>query len=124
MNRNTHLVAGVLAAGVAYACDCFKHDKSFDAGELFVYGVGGAIGSALPDQIEPAYSPYHRDTAHSVAALGANVLALYQIDELVPDLHPSVRVLAKGLTIGYVSHLALDACTPMGLPLIGNGGHR
>lgn len=109
--------------------------------------VGGFVGGVLPDVLEPARDPNHRKLAHSVAAGGA--LTLARIAEWQAACRSSaeaatVRIAAcpvgsversraewdalfwrllagalVGLVTGYASHLALDAGTPRGLPLIG-----
>ena len=109
-NRSTHLMAG----GPAGAVVGLLHpglSHLHPARRLLLGLAIGLLGSAMPDILEPADSPSHRGSLHSVALLGASV-------------HGSIRsadpVLAI-FAIGYASHLALDASTPAGLPLFAKG---
>jgi hypothetical protein len=121
--------------------------------------VGGYVGGLLPDILEPATSPQHRDLAHSWVA-GGGIVGLHsaieaweaacrenaekcralpmaaQVTTFVhAPIDPISQLLfslfeflwrfsagfANGLTVGYVSHLALDAATPSSLPWLTNG---
>jgi membrane-bound metal-dependent hydrolase YbcI (DUF457 family) len=100
----------------------------------------------LPDWLEPASTPNHRDLAHSWLMLFA--VSQAKINAWQRDCHARAetyeafarnpqmtagwqlcyqilawlnRFLAgflAGLKAGYASHLTLDALTPFGLPLI------
>lgn len=113
--------------------------------------AGGWIGGALPDLIDPPTSPNHRHFGHGVATVAgavvwtAEALARLQeklrhkadelrrdrlrlqndferlVSEVAEFLLRFVAGLFDGLIAGYVSHLALDFCTPTGLPLIARG---
>lgn len=110
--------------------------------------AGGYHGGVLPDVLEPSLSPRHRGVAHSVVALAGGTTAIVKKgrgavdaaraqlrqweDALAVERDPwrrfwlVVGVLlghvglgyAVGVTAGYGSHLALDACTPGSLPLL------
>lgn len=92
----------------------------FDVGEFVVWtGVGGLIGKAgsvSPDWAEPAWTPRHRATAHSWAALGS--VAIGTVRFLQADVPGWARLLVGAFGVGYVSHLLSDAQTPIGLPLL------
>lgn len=109
--------------------------------------LGGWVGGALPDVIEPATSPRHRSIGHSWAA-AATILTW--ANGRVTDAQQFCRERAErceqraakaeglpaflammaallwrfaagffaGLQGGYVSHLVLDSVTPAGLPLL------
>jgi len=112
---------------------------------------GGYLGGAAPDWIDPPISPRHRHYGHGVVnvwtalALSAEAVAGYQqrlraqADAFLAErayltddwarlwnwlqemfLRFLVGVL-NGFVAGYLSHLALDACTPQGLNFIGRG---
>ena len=115
--------------------------------ELLGGTVGGYIGGLLPDYLEPATSRYHRQLMHSVATLvgvaftslvaarahcraQANAYLAQRLsrtatgavlnEELVGEAAWSfVAGFLSGMQAGYVSHLLLDARTPMRLPLLG-----
>ena len=66
--RKEHINAGMFY-GAGFAAISAKNQNS-DYPLLETLGglAGGYFGGQLPDIIEPATSPRHRDTAHSVAA--------------------------------------------------------
>jgi inner membrane protein len=83
--------------------------------------VGGYCLGTLPDLIEPATSPHHRQFFHSLffaAFLGYGVYKAYRWEPQTPE-GKFVRV--AGLIAGgaYLVHLALDATTKRSLPAIG-----
>lgn len=108
---------------------------------------GGVKGARAPDLLEPATCPQHRYFAHSwtvfLAVIGTSVDAARALCRKMGeqcDLRAQAQTLAPldrsfhalsalfwwfcagaltGFKAGYASHLALDGCTPMGLPLIG-----
>lgn len=110
-------------------------------------GFGGFVGGKIPDLIEPASHPNHRGVAHSLTVGGGTVLAFARAPSWEQRLRDAanrmrnerletegvgrsmllwlaevfLRVLTgflTGLGAGYVSHLALDGCTPRGLPVL------
>jgi hypothetical protein len=70
--------------------------------------VGGTLGAALPDVIEPAVHSHRRRIARSRAAMGG-------IAELT---WKGLRGVGPDSQSGYLSHLALDATTPRAIPLL------
>ncbi len=146
--RSVHLAAGVLCgAGLALLTTGGLPDRD-RVPELLGAGLAGALGGLLPDILEPASAgPHHRALAHSlVAAFGlSRVDWLGQVRALraqADQLHAAAAAdgcpvaerdrligrawcthLAAGLLLGavagYGSHLALDAGTPKGLPMLG-----
>ena len=86
--------------------------------------IGAALGVALtniPDLLEPAVHPHHRQFFHSVAfccLVGWGTYELYKWD---PD-EEWKKVIRFALLVGggaLIIHLALDAITKRSLPLIG-----
>jgi membrane-bound metal-dependent hydrolase YbcI (DUF457 family) len=108
--------------------------------------AGGIVGSKIPDWAEPAINSWHRGPVHSVtAATLGGTAAVPQLqaldgwlDRRILDLRRAqamartpqeanaymieivfwlaVAAFMKGLLAGYLSHLALDATTPRGIP--------
>ena len=145
-NRATHARVGA-ATGAAVAAFRAREAPTPQMLTEVIGGlVGGWLGRVLPDVLEPATSPHHRQLAHSAVAGGA--LTLARVAEWQAScrasataaqralLHPPGsedrsrtewdvlfwRLLAGalvGLVAGYASHLVLDAGTPKGLPLWG-----
>lgn len=66
--RKVHTDAGMVF-GAGLAVYCAKNQMLYQLAIETLGGIaGGYIGGRLPDIIEPATSPRHRDTAHSVTA--------------------------------------------------------
>ena len=83
--------------------------------------VGGYCLGTLPDIVEPATSPNHRQFFHSIAfatLLGYGIYKLYQWDPKMPqaEILRLVGLIAGG---AYLIHLAMDATTNRSLPLTG-----
>lgn len=146
-NFATHARAGAAVGALAAGYRARSEPSDQMIFEALGGLLGGYVGGVLPDVIEPARDPNHRKFAHSVVA-GAG-LTLARVAEWQAScraaadaagaralLHPSGdgrrtgaewevlfwRLLAGalvGIVAGYTSHLALDACTPRGLPLLG-----
>lgn len=82
--------------------------------------IAGGCGT-LPDLIEPATSPLHRQLFHSVAFATVVGVMLYRTYQWQPDTD-SGRVTRHILLFAgaaYLIHLAMDSMTPRSLPLIG-----
>jgi len=84
-------------------------------------GIVAALASGLPDLLEPATSPHHRQFCHS-AAFAALVIAgmkkLYEWQPKTPG-DALLRDVLLSIGFGYLAHLGADATTAMGLPLLG-----
>ncbi len=146
-NRNAHLAIGAVT-GALRSCLAEPRLKGTDQFWNLVGGaIGGAVGGLLPDVLEPATSPHHRQFAHGVlptlgvAALTRPVRRAVKVRTRrwaregplpgtsmqstsgsagVPrELRFLLLGAIRGIEAGYVSHLAADALTPKGLPLIG-----
>jgi membrane-bound metal-dependent hydrolase YbcI (DUF457 family) len=83
--------------------------------------VGGFCLGTLPDIVEPATSPHHRQFFHSIAfatLLGFGMYKLYKWDPKTPkaEIFRLAGLIAGG---AYLFHLALDATTKRSLPMIG-----
>lgn len=138
--RDEHDEFGTIIGGVGAVLNALLHGHAQSLADVVVVAAGGALGgrlgSALPDIIEPATSPHHRSTGHSlavgglVAGKGVPAVATWKRDLMrtSPPNDQAARMLrlfagamAVGAPVGYVSHLALDATTPKGLPLLTRG---
>lgn len=147
-NFETHDLIGT-AAGAGYAAYRARgQEPLFQLIETLAGALGGSIGGRLPDLLEPATCPGHRDIAHSVACAGLIVNTRGKLERwsqqvegtacqtLLDPVPSEVKLgtppdqvvtalclvfvvgFVNGLLAGYVSHLALDGCTPAGLPLL------
>ena len=147
-NRKQHAILGATAGVGGYAIYSLIKEETPSLPELIGAGLSGVAGAFLPDIIEPATSPNHRSFFHSVSFVGiagppawscawtfkdeqiriakeceARALATPNgfekfLWELRALLHKFLAGLLPGLVLGYASHLAADATTPMGLPFL------
>ena len=148
-NRSTHVTVGVVAGMGAGLVTGRSLPSDHQAIHVVFAGIGGGLGGAAPDILEPATSPNHRDLFHSLLAGGG--LGAAWIADWMSDCHRHAaecegRVLAcavgspdksreemkalfwralagliVGFIAGYASHLVLDAATKRSLPLLTNG---
>jgi len=119
MNGAPHrLVAGA-------AVSLYMGKKEADAGVATLQPVAGGIAATiftgLPDLLEPATSPNHRQFFHSVAFAALLAWGLYTLHKWEPQDSAEKFWKAVGMLAmsGYLIHLALDATTAKSLPLIG-----
>ena len=80
-----------------------------------------AICTNIPDWLEPAVHPHHRQFFHSIAfaaMIGGGMYKLSQWETQTEGekLLKSCLMVAGG---AYLVHLAMDACTKRSLPLLG-----
>lgn len=87
---------------------------------LMAIGTGVAFAK-LPDILEPATNPHHRQFFHSFVVLAAIGFGVKKAYNWKPQDRSGEfwRALALCAGIGYLSHLLLDGFTPRSLPLIG-----
>ncbi len=115
--RAMHIVAGVSAGVAIYGIikSVRKEEWTFEgaAGS----GLLGALGGMLPDILEPATNPCHRQFFHSLL-FGAVLLFGKEMVFEALKLSDEQKVLFNSLLGGYSSHLVLDALTPKSLPIV------
>lgn len=116
-NRNTHLIIGAGVSALAYAVyKAIKNEESNLEGVLGSLAIGGCF-SLLPDLLEPATHPNHRDILHSIVVLA--VLGYANFKGLQSDkLDDRQKTLLAVTSAGYGSHLIADSLTPSGIPLM------
>jgi membrane-bound metal-dependent hydrolase YbcI (DUF457 family) len=90
--------------------------RSFDWGELAIYGCAGGVAGVLPDILEPATDPNHRRFFHSVVFGGVALYSTHASHSEKWD--PASRTFARTLCWCYLSHLGGDSTTPRGIPLV------
>jgi membrane-bound metal-dependent hydrolase YbcI (DUF457 family) len=115
--------------------------------EIIGGALGGSLGARLPDYLEPATSSWHRGPAHSWVAIGISTRSMREMRKcshycrqraayylalrsancssilallyaLIEAFWRAASGFLSGLAAGYISHLALDAFTPRGIPLL------
>jgi hypothetical protein len=77
--------------------------------------------ASLPDWIEPATNPHHRQFFHSVLFLGGVCYVSYRVYRWEPQTpwQSFVRWLSLVTAGAYIVHLVCDSGTPRALPLLG-----
>ena len=149
-NKKTHRVVGTLTGAGAAAIMAKDQGAARQLVEMLGGVLGGLAGGSLPDILEPARHPNHRQFGHSVSAGVAIATAtakgvkaiqakmraeadiqlkLNECSEGGEAMFHSLAAfmclllsgMASGLPTGYLTHLMLDAGTPKGLPLLGMG---
>jgi len=113
-----------MAAGVTTFAVTSTFAKISDVRDLpnpFVAGALASVFTNLPDLIEPATNPNHRQFFHSVAFAGAISYGLKCAYDWEPDSNQKRMLRHMLLILGgaYLTHLALDAFTRKSLPLLG-----
>lgn len=121
-DRKTHQTIGsALAATLEFSRAMRENEPlRYAVRRAVLAGAAGAIGGIAPDVLEPADSPNHRGVCHSWT-LGTLIMAgfIRGMIEYNNNLHAHrLNAIPRGFGVGYQSHLALDALTPKGLPLI------
>ena len=146
--RNAHLAIAACCGAVA----AYLVAKEAGSSDPFPEIVGGALGALatamVPDAIDPATSPSHRASGHSVAIAGLVSMTVPPCRRFAaecresaetfrglasgPGIQPADRAnhqfselasrfaagFAVGLPVGVLSHLGADAFTPSGLTLV------
>lgn len=117
-NANTHMLVGGAISLTTALLDKDKHPISH---HIAMAPIIGAFMGRLPDILEPAIHPNHRQFFHSVtvlALLSVGMLKVYQWspEELSNKFVRGVLIVAG---VAYLSHLICDAATPKGLHLLG-----
>lgn len=116
-NGADHIAAGALT-GVALAW--YDQRQGEVVNPLLAIGVS-TVFSKLPDWIEPATNPHHRQFFHSISFLAMLGYGLKKTYNWKPENKSSqiLRFLTLCAGAGYISHLLLDASTPRSLPILG-----
>lgn len=119
MNAAAHQWTAALATGAVL------HASEVQRGEATAWPLAGgalaAILTKLPDVLEPAVHPHHRQFFHSVACAALVAAGWKKLHEWQPQSDEG-RFMRKVGMIGtgaYLCHLALDALTARSLPLVG-----
>jgi len=111
----------IAAAAMTVAAASVSPRREETVAHAMVGCVGGYCLGTMPDLLEPATSPHHRQFFHSVTfavLLGYGLYRLHQWEPSSPELK-GLRLI--GLIAGgaYLVHLVLDATTKRSLPLMG-----
>ncbi len=117
-NGPVHVGTGGLVGAFTAAALASEQDNG--DGAFIGGGLVGALAGPLPDALEPALNPNHRGICHGWACAALIAYGMYQAYRWEPADEWGRFFRWLGLIGGaaYLSHLALDARTPKGLPVI------
>lgn len=141
-SRKEHLyISSCAGASTAGICASMKGQSTFNIALSVIGGsLGGALTASLPDWIDLPTSSNHRSIAHGVipnalilpeTGKGLFDLSTY-LDNIANDFEKKnsladvvVAIICRlgsgfsvGMLAGYIAHLAADARSPKGLPLL------
>ncbi len=111
------ITAAVIGGAIAYR----ESQTGVTTAWPFLGGGLGAILGTLPDVLEPADHPNHRQFFHSflfAAVLGYLGYKLYKWNPEEP-WQKAARMLGLIAISAYLIHLSMDFVTPKSLPLVG-----
>lgn len=117
-NAAAHKVGAAIAVGLVTAAGTYKQGTAFEktvTASSLAYFLG-----TLPDLLEPATNPNHRQFFHSLAFLGLVGTGMYKLYQWEPE-NEKDKLIRFGLLItggAYIAHLLMDASMPKGLPVL------
>jgi inner membrane protein len=119
MNAAEHRMVSALTLGLLGSAGCTDPNEKIRRAAAF--GLGGYCCATLPDLLEPATNPHHRQFFHGVLFAVGLGYGLYKLYEFKPESALGEWLRVAGLIAGgaYLIHLALDATTKRSLPLVG-----
>lgn len=114
----THIAVGAFTGLAIALLDNKKHNSVHNP---VIAPALGAFFGKLPDLIEPATNPHHRQFFHSKLVFTATAYGIYEAFKWEPQ--SGIEKIIRGITLiagcAYLSHLVCDSTTPRGLPAIG-----
>ncbi|MDO8932345.1 MAG: metal-dependent hydrolase [Rhodocyclaceae bacterium] len=118
-NAMSHRIGA--AAMMAMVASDTTADGKPDPTRQMAAACGGAVFGTLPDILEPATNPRHRQFFHSVVCAGAVGYVCYRLYQWKPETAAEEFMRGVLLIAGgsFLTHLAMDALSPSGLPLLG-----
>lgn len=84
-------------------------------------GAAAALLACLPDLMQPATHPNHRQFFHSLVFAGVLVTGFMKLREYKPSSTGAALLRRLGLIAmpAYLIHVAMDATTAKSLPVVG-----
>lgn len=119
MNGPTHQVVAGFATVVFLAER--ERQVGIQTAKPLLGGTAAAFLTKLPDILEPATSPNHRQFFHSVAFAGLLVVGLHELGKWQPESAGGefLKALGQVAIPAYLIHLFLDFLIAKPLPLVG-----
>ena len=117
-SRIEHELIGAFAGGALATLN--KDEANPHAVNVVTGAVIGKYAARLPDMLEPASHPNHRNFLHSWVFLGALGVGMYNLIKWKPEEGYEKLLKWCALIAGaaYASHLLRDSITAKGLPLV------
>lgn len=118
-NAATHRFGAALVVGGFSAYSEYK--KGENSAKPLAHSAFAAACGTLPDILEPALNPNHRQFFHSFGFAGFLGYGLYQLHQKwqpQDEVEKVVKNVALIAGSAYLIHLAMDSTTPKSLPLI------
>lgn len=116
---STHRLGAALAVFSVHAA----HEKTAGKQTLapFASAALADVSSTLPDLIEPACHPNHRQFFHSITFLAIVGVGLHKLFTWEPEdeIETTLKWGLVAVAGAYGVHLLMDACTRKSLPLVG-----
>ncbi len=118
-HRTAHTVTALSLAAVALLL------KDVQKGRPSMRPIGGSVLVALctniPDMLEPAHHPHHRQFFHSLVFAGIVGSGMKEVSGWNPKTESGefVKFCLLCAGAGILVHLAMDLVTPRSLPLVG-----
>jgi len=117
-NGTTHRVgAAVVIGGIS---SHIENKNGQNTSKPLVHAGLAAFCGTLPDFLEPALHPNHRQFFHSLTFATALGCGLYKLHKWQPQEKGDKLLKTLGMIAGgaYLVHLAMDSTTPASLPVI------
>lgn len=116
--QSHRIVAGIAVGGVIAF-----HESRKGAQTALPY-IGGGLATlfgTLPDVLEPAHHPNHRQFFHSWAFGASLGYSGYKLYKWRPkeDWQKALRFVGLIAIASYLIHMLMDSTTPKSLPLVG-----
>lgn len=119
MNAQAHSLAAFLTVATTSAAE--ERRRGVSTLRPVLHGLAGAVATGLPDKLEPAIHPNHRQFFHSFFVAGVIGYGTYKAWQWEPteDWQKLARWALLIGGVAYLTHLALDSTTAKSLPVFG-----
>ena len=119
-NAPAHAACAAIVLGCAHARHEYVKQQPASFYPFLTAALASHVGS-LPDRLEPATNPNHRQFFHGVVFAVGLGFAVKQLYEWEPQSDLQALLRYMGLVVGgaYLAHVLLDALTPKSVPLLG-----
>lgn len=114
-----HSIGAGITVGVSLWVE--EQNRGVTTPAPYVGGGLAAVMGSLPDLIEPAHHPHHRQFFHSLTFAAGLGYGMYRLYQWQPERDWDRFWRFFGLVAGgaYLTHLVMDASTPRSIPLLG-----